>query len=79
MTDLIGVNYQTLDAIAQTNVKVVGEAPAEGIGLTIQGTTHATVLAMENATQTQGGMQQIANAAVAALITKIASLGEAGK
>ena len=76
MTDMIGVNSQILDAVAQTNVKLVGEAPAEGIGLTLQGISHATILAMENATQVQGGMQQIANAAVAALITRIATAGD---
>jgi hypothetical protein len=68
------LNSQIVQAVAQTNVKVVGEAPAEGIAAAIQGAAHSTMLAMENATQAQGGMQQIANATVATLITQITQI-----
>jgi hypothetical protein len=44
--------------------------------MAIQAAAHATSLAMENASQTQGGMQQINNAAVAALITLITSASQ---
>lgn len=65
------VNSQITDAVTQTNVKLLGEGPAEGAAMTIQAAAHSTSLAMENATQTQGGMQQIMNAAVGALISQI--------
>lgn len=75
MADPYVVNSQITDAVTQTNVKVLGEGPAEGADMAIQAAAHATSLAMENASQTQGGMQQINNAAVGALITLITSAG----
>jgi predicted ribosomally synthesized peptide with nif11-like leader len=56
-------NPQIIDAITQSNVKVVGEGPAEAMALSAQALAHAMGLAMENAAQTQGGMQQVNNAA----------------
>jgi len=70
------VNAQITDAVTQTNVKVVGESVAGGLGVSSQALAHAVGLAMENATQTQGGMQQIGNSAAVAImsmITKTAS------
>ncbi|MEQ8334974.1 RebB family R body protein [Nisaea sp.] len=70
------VNGQITDAVTQANVKVIGEAPAEAVGMSFQAFSHATGLAMENATSTQGGMQQVANAAtssICALIVELAS------
>ena len=65
------VNAQITDAVTQTNVKVLGEAPAEALGIATQVLAHAVGLAMENATSTQGGMQQIANSATSAMIAQI--------
>ncbi|HEY2068061.1 MAG TPA: RebB family R body protein [Rhizomicrobium sp.] len=65
------VNAQVTDAVTQTNVKVVGEAPAEAIAAETQAMAHSIGLAMENATATQGGMQQINNAATGTLISQI--------
>lgn len=65
------VNPQITDAVTQTNVKVLGEAPAEALALTMQAMGHATGLAMENAAQTQGGMQQINNTSTGALMAII--------
>jgi hypothetical protein len=79
MPDPVIVNPQITDAVTQTNVKVLGEGPAEGVDIAIQAVAHSTGLAMENATQTQGGMQQINNAAIAALITQINSVTPAPK
>lgn len=70
------VNSQVTDAVTQANVKVLGEAPAEAVGMSFQALSHATGLAMENATATQGGMQQVANTAtssICALIVELAS------
>lgn len=71
------VNTQITDAVTQTNVKVLGEAPAEALAVTMQAMGHATGLAMENATQTQGGMQQINNTSTAALMALIMKAGGA--
>jgi len=65
------VNTQITDAVTQTNVKVLAEAPAEALAIALQAMAHAMGLAMENATQTQGGMQQINNTSTSALMALI--------
>lgn len=65
------VNSQITDAVTQANVKVVGEGPAQAVAVETQAMAHSTGLAMENATQTQGGMQQVNNTATAAMISLI--------
>jgi len=69
------VQSQITDAVTQTNVKVLGESPAGALGVSSQAMSHAMGLAMENATQTQGGMQQIGNSAAAALMAMITKTG----
>jgi len=69
------VNTQITDAVTQTNVKVLGEAPAEAVAVAMQALGHSTGLAMENASQTQGGMQQINNTSTAALMALIMKAG----
>jgi Killing trait len=66
-----GVNPVITDAVTQANVKVVGEAPAEALAAADQAMAHSMGLAMENAVQTQGGMQQVNNSATAAMISLI--------
>lgn len=65
------VNSQITDAVTQTNVKVLGEAPAEALGMAFQSMSNAVSLSLENATQTQGGMQQVANASTSSIVTLI--------
>jgi len=65
------VNTQITDAVTQTNVKLVGEAPAEALALSAQALAHAIGLAMENASQTQGGLQQVNNTATGTMIAQI--------
>lgn len=65
------VNPQITDAVTQTNVKVLGEAPAEALGMAFQSMSNAVSLSLENATQTQGGMQQVANASTSSIVTLI--------
>ncbi len=65
------VNSQITDAVTQTNVKVLGEAPAEALGIAYQSMSNAISLALENATQTQGGMQQVGNASTSSVVTLI--------
>ena len=62
MADSTPVNSQITDAVTQTNVKVLGEAPAQAMGLVYQTMAHSISLAMQNSVQTQGGLQQIGNA-----------------
>jgi hypothetical protein len=71
------VNSQVTDAVTQTNVKLVAEAPAEAVAVATQAMAHATSLAMENASQAQGGMQQVNNTATAAMISLITQAGAA--
>ena len=56
------VNSQITDAVTQTNVKVLGEAPAQSMALVYQTMAHSMSLAMQNSMQTQGALQQIGNA-----------------
>ncbi len=72
------VNPKITDAVTQTNVKVLGEAPAEALGVAYQSHSASTSLALENATQAQGGMQQIANATTSSILTLIVKAGSKG-
>ncbi|WGM40152.1 RebB family R body protein [Caulobacter sp. NIBR1757] len=65
------VNGQVTDAVTQTNVKVLGEAPAQSMALVYQSMAHSISLAMQNAQQAQGGLQQIGNAVTSSAVTMI--------
>ena len=72
------VNSQITDAVTQTNVKVLGEAPSEALAVAYQAHAQSTGLAMENAMSTQGGMQQIANSATSVAVTLILKQAQQG-
>jgi len=57
------VNDQITDAVTQSNVKVLGDAPAYGMGALYQSLAHSTGILYENATSAQ---QQLAISAQAA-------------
>lgn len=57
------VNGQITDAVTQSNVKVMAEAPAMAMGAIYQSLAHSTGILYENATSSQ---QQLAIAAQAA-------------
>lgn len=57
------VNGQITDAVTQSNVKVVGDAPAMAMGAIFQSLAHSTGILYENATSSQ---QQLAIAGQAA-------------
>ncbi|SMF09944.1 Killing trait domain-containing protein [Tistlia consotensis] len=81
MADNTPVNSQITDAVTQTNVKVLGEAPAQAMGMVYQTMAHSISLAMQNSMQTQGGLQQIGNAVTSTacrLILDIANGGMGG-
>jgi len=65
------VNAQITDAVTQNNVKVLAEAPAQSMALVYQTAAHSISLAMENAQQAQGGLQQIGNAVTSSAVTMI--------
>ena len=52
-------SQQNADSVTQTNVKLVGEAPAEGLAHSNQAMAHAIGQAMENAHQEQSGSGQV--------------------
>ena len=49
MAEPTAVNSQITDAVTQSNVKVVGEAPAMAMGAIYQSLAHSTGLLYENA------------------------------
>ncbi len=57
------VNGQITDAVTQSNVKVLGDAPAMAMGAIFQSLAHSTGILYENAV---GSQQQLAIAAQAA-------------
>lgn len=69
------VNSQITDAVTQVNVKNLGESPVQALGVSYQVLAHSTGLAMENASQTQGGMQQIGNSITSAICTMMVKAG----
>lgn len=71
MAEDMSVNAQVTDAVTQTNVKVLGEAPAQSMALVYQSMAHSISLAMQNAQQAQGGLQQIGNAVTSSAVTMI--------
>lgn len=68
------LNAQIVDAVAAAGFAVEA-APRQARALALQALAHASALAMANAAQAQGGLQQINNAAVAALIAEINAVG----
>lgn len=78
MADSTSVNSQITDAVTQTNVKVVGEAPAQSVAMVYQTMAHSISLAMENAMQAQGGLQQIGNAVTSSGVRMIFDAANSG-
>ena len=69
------VNPQVTDAVTQSNVKLLGESPSQALGVALQALSQATSLAMANTTASQGGTQQVANTATAAITKMIVQAG----
>ena len=78
MVDQTSVNAQITDAVTQTNVKVVAEAPAQSMAMVYQTMAHSISLAMENAMQAQGGLQQIGNAVTSSGVRMIFDAANGG-
>jgi Killing trait len=56
------VNSQVTDAVAQTSMKVIGEAPAEATGILYQQLAHSLGLALQNVIAQQQHSYSIHNA-----------------
>ncbi|MBP7705176.1 MAG: RebB family R body protein [Caulobacter sp.] len=69
------VNDQITDAVTQSNVKVVGEAPAMALGSVYQTAAHSLGLLFENAVAAQQQQNTIAQAAVAQGVAQIYAAG----
>jgi predicted ATPase len=59
------VNYQITDAITQSNVKVLAEAPAMAMGTIYQALAHSTGMMFENSVNTQQQQNMLQQAATA--------------
>lgn len=68
------VNAQITDAVTQSNVKVVGEAPAIAMGAIYQSLAHSTGILFENAIAAQQQMNTLAQAAANQGVIQIYSL-----
>lgn len=76
MADSTAVNSQITDAVTQTNVKVVAEAPAQAIASLYQVSSHSIGLALQNAVLSQQSLNQINSAVVAKAVALIMAIGE---
>lgn len=77
MASPTALNSQITDAVTQSNVKVIGEAPAMALGSLYQALSHAAGRAGENLVT----QQQNANTVSQALVTRCVQslLGSTGK
>ena len=67
------VNSQITDAITQTSVHVVGDAPAQAMGALYQTVAHAVGLAAQNAVAQQQNANQLAMAVTTKCVTTLLS------
>lgn len=65
------VNPQVTDAVTQTNVKVVAEAPAQAMATLYQVAAQAAAIAMGNANSNQGNLNALNPSIVATAISII--------
>ena len=59
--DSTPVNSQITDAVTQTNVKVVAEAPAQAMAALYQVASHSAGLSLQNAIHSQQALNQISS------------------
>ncbi len=75
MPDSTTVNPQITDAVTQSNVKVIGEAPAMAMSTLYQTMAHSTGILFENAVAAQQQMTVLAQAATNQGVMQIYALG----
>jgi hypothetical protein len=71
------VNSQITDSVTQSNIKVLGDAPAMAMGSLYQTMAHSLGLLMENAVAAQQNMNVIAQAATTQGVNMIYSVDTA--
>lgn len=76
MSNNTAVNSQITDAVTQTNVNVLGNSPAQSLGMLYQMATHSAGLSMQNAVSSQQNLNQIANAVVSTAVREILAIGD---
>ena len=76
MADSTPVNSQITDAVTQTNVKVVAEAPAPAMAALYQVGSHPAGLSLQNAVHSQQALNQISSAVISKAVTMILSVGD---
>lgn len=76
MADNTLVNSQITDAVTQTNVKVVAEAPAQAMAALYQVASHSAGLSLQNAVYSQQALNQISSAVISKAVTMILSVGD---
>ena len=74
MPDPVTVNPMITDAVTQSNVKVVGEAPAIAISTLYQSMAHSTSVLFENAVAAQQQQNTLAQAAANQGVMQIYSM-----
>ncbi|CTQ70971.1 MAG: RebB family R body protein [Labrenzia sp.] len=74
MADPVTVNPMVTDAVTQSNVKVVGEAPAMAISTLYQSMAHSTGILFENAVAAQQQQNILAQAAANQGVMQIYSM-----
>ncbi len=77
MAENITVNPQITDAVTQSNVKVIAEAPAMALANVYQAMAHSTGILFENAVTAQQNMNIIAQAATTQGVSLIYSVDTA--
>jgi len=68
------VSQQITDAVTQSNVKVVGEAPAIALGNVYQSAAHSTGIMFENAVNAQNQQNILAQSATTQGVMQIYSM-----
>ncbi|MCC5088410.1 RebB family R body protein [Xanthomonas campestris] len=68
------VNDQITDAVTQSNVKVIGEAPAMAMGSIYQSMAHSTGILFQNAVSAQQQQNTLSQAATSQGLMQIYSL-----
>ncbi len=69
MAEPTAVNGQITDAVTQSNITVLGDAPAQAIGSLYQTAASAIGLAMQNAVASQQQMNALAAAVTTRCVT----------
>jgi hypothetical protein len=74
MAETALVNTQITDAVTQSNVKVVAEAPSLAMATVYQMLGQAVGLTMQNASAAQNQMQAVSTAAIGKVVEMIISI-----